>query len=93
MFAVQQNPKLAEYGLTGDDLTGSTPREIAESAALLIARFEKVETQVRNKLLAENGLAPELSGGNKLPPDRDFSAMSSEDFKKLMDAAMTGARL
>jgi hypothetical protein len=93
MFAVQQNPKLAEYGLTESDLTGSTPREIAKSAADLIARFEKIETQVRNKVLADNGMAPELAGAEVLPPDRDFSKMSSDDFKKLMDAAMTGSRL
>jgi hypothetical protein len=59
----------------------------------LIARFEKIETQVRNKVLAENGLSPELTGGAYVAPDRDFTKMSSEDFKKLMDAAMTGARL
>jgi len=93
MFAVQQNPKLAEFGLTGDDLSGSTPREIAKSAADLIARFEKIETQVRNKVLADNGLAPELAGSAYVEPDRDFNKMSSDDFKKLMDAAMTGARL
>jgi len=93
MFAVQQNPKLAEYGLTEADLTGSTPREIAKSAADLIARFEKIETQVRNKVLADNGLAPELDASATRSPDRDFSKMSSEDFKKIMDAAMRGERL
>jgi len=90
MFTVQQNPKLAEYGLSEQDLTGTTPGEIARSASALIARFEKIETQVRNKVLADNGLAPELDGTAVPTPDRDFSKMSSEDFKKLMDAAMQG---
>lgn len=90
MFAVQQNPKLAEYGLTADDLTGLTPAEIAKSAADLVARFEKVETQVKNKVLAENGLAPAIEGDKAPTKSRDFSAMSSEDFKKVMEAAMRG---
>ena len=91
MFAVQRNPKLAEYGLSEEDLTGNSPSEIARSAIELVAKFEKIETQVRNKVLAQNGLAPELAGAGVPPPDRDFSAMSSEDFKKIMDAAMRGS--
>ena len=88
MFAVQQNPKLAEYGVSMSDLSGSTPREIAQSAAEQVARFEKLETQVRNKVLAANGLAPEVGGDIAPAPSRDFSKMSSEDFKKVMDAAL-----
>jgi hypothetical protein len=90
MFAVQQNPKLSEYGLSASDLTGSTPSEIAQSAAALIARFEKIETTVRNKVLAANGLAPEVDAGAPPPSKaKDFSKMSSEDFKKVMDEAMS----
>lgn len=90
MFAVQQNPKLAEYGLTAADLSGSTPSEIARSAVELVARFEKIETRVKNKVLAENGLAPEIVGDKAPGPSRDYSTMSSEDFKKVMEAAMRG---
>lgn len=87
MFTVQANPRLAEYGLSEADLSGSTPGEIAQSAAQLIARFEKVETRVRNKVLAENGLAPEIDGApSSKPVTRDFSKMSSEDFKKFVDS-------
>jgi hypothetical protein len=84
MFVFQQHPKLAEYGLSEADLTGSTPGDIARSAADQVARLERVETKARNKLLAENGMAPEVDGGSPPPPARDFSKMSSEDFKKLM---------
>ena len=90
MFAVQQHPKLAEYGLSASDLVGSSPSEFARSAAELVARFEKIETQARNKALAENGLAPELGGDKVVAPDRDFSKMSREDFAKVMDAALSG---
>lgn len=90
MFAYQQNPKLAEYGLSSSDLTGSSPSEIAESASELLSRFGKIETQVRNKVLAENGLAPEVDAGSPPPPKRDFSNMSSEDFQKVLDKALGG---
>lgn len=87
MFAFQQNPKLAQYGISSSDLTGSTPAAVAESATELVARFEKIETQVRNKVLAEQGITPELESG--VPePSRDFSKMSSEDFEKVMNAAL-----
>lgn len=89
MFAVSANPKLAEFGLEASDLTGSTPSEIAQSAAALIARFEKVETRVRNKVLADNGLAPEIVSG-KAPETqaRDFSEMGKEDFDKLLNSVL-----
>lgn len=89
MFAAQQNPKLAEFGLSASDLIGNTPAEIAASATALVTRFEKIETQVRNKVLADNGLAPEIDqAASSSAPKRDFSKMSSEDFKKVMDSAV-----
>lgn len=89
MFAVQQHPRLAEFGLSAADLTGSTPSEVAQSAAALVTRFEKIETQVKNKVLAENGFAPEIDAGAPAPTKaKDFSKMSSEDFKKTLEAAL-----
>lgn len=92
MFAYQQNPKLADYGVSAADLNGSTPSEIAQSAAELVARFEKIETQVRNKVLADQGLAPEIDGAAPPRQPRDFSKMSKEDFQKVMDAALNKSR-
>lgn len=88
MFAFQQNPKLAEYGVSAADLNGATPGEIAQNATELVARFEKIETQVRNKVLADNGMAPEIEGNAPPSQPRDFSKMSKEDFQKVMDAAL-----
>lgn len=91
MFVFQQHPKLAEYGLSTSDLNGSNPGEIAQSAAGLVARFEKIETQARNKVLADNGLAPELAADQTVSKKQvDYSKMSAEDFKKTLDAAMAG---
>ena len=88
MFAYQANPKLAEYDIPASALTGSTPSEIAASAVEQVARFEKIETRVRNKVLAENGMAPEIDAGSPPSQPRDFSKMPSEDFKKLVDETM-----
>jgi hypothetical protein len=90
MFAYQQHPKLAEYGLTTADLTGSTPSEVAETAVALVARFEKIETRVRNKVLADNGMAPEIDGGAPPAKPRDFSKMPKADFDKLVEESMRG---
>lgn len=92
MFALSANPKLAEYGLTAEDLSGDTPSAIAASAAGLVARYEKLETQIRNKVLAENGMAPEIESGAPPAQPRDFSKMSKEDFQKVMDAALNKTR-
>jgi hypothetical protein len=92
MFAFQQNPKLAEYGISATDLNGSTPSEIAQAATGLVAQFEKIETRVRNKVLADQGLAPEIDGNTPPTPPRDFSKMSKEDFQKVMDAALNKSR-
>jgi len=90
MFALQQHPKLAEYGLSTSDLDGSTPSEIAEYATGLVARIEKIETQARNKVLAESGMAPEIEAGTPRKKSRDFSAMSKEDFDKVVAEALKG---
>lgn len=92
MFAFQQNPKLAEYGIAPSDLTGSTPSEVTQAATELVARFEKIETQVRNKVLADQGFAPEIDAGLPAAKPRDFSKMSKEDFQKVMDAALNKSR-
>lgn len=89
MLAYQTNPKLADYGVAMSDLNGSTAAEIVANAAALVAQFEKVETRIKNKVLADNGLAPDISD-TPPPPKRDIANMSSEDFTKLYEAAMRG---
>lgn len=94
MFAYQQHPRLEEFGVEMSDITGSTPSEVAKNAAALVARFEKIETIARNKVLAEQGLAPELS--NDLPAtrkSRDFNSMPAEDFEKIVERALRGERV
>lgn len=93
MFAYQQNPRLADYGVEMSDISGSTPSEVAKNAAELVARFEKIETIARNKVLAEQGLAPEITSSGTPSVKRNFETMPKEDFDKFVDAAMKGQRL
>lgn len=88
MFAFQQNPKLSEYGIQASDLNGSSPSDIAKAATELVARFEKFETQARNKILADQGLAPEVDAGSPPSQPRDYSSMPKEDFDKAVAAAL-----
>jgi hypothetical protein len=88
MFAFQQNPKLAEYGIAAADLNGSSPSDIARVATELVARFEKIETQARNKVLAEQGISPEIEAGAASTKARDFSTMSKEEFDKVVNAVL-----
>lgn len=88
LFAFQANPKLKDYGVAAADLNGNSPTEISQAAAELVARFEKIETQVRNKVLADQGLAPEVDSGTETKPSRDFSKMSSQDFNDLVERTL-----
>ena len=90
MLVMQQQPKLEAYGISASDLNGSTPAEIAATASALVAQFEKFETQARNQVLAEQGLAPEIdAGGSGAPkPSRDYSKMPKEEFEKVYEQAM-----
>jgi hypothetical protein len=86
-----QTPALADSGLTAADLTGYTAQEVRASAASLARKIAETETRIRNKVLAEHGLAPEIAGeGNKPEPDRDFGKMASKDFTELMERIMKG---
>ena len=43
---------------------------------------------MRNKILADNGLAPEIANAAPTGKPRDYTNMSAEDFKKVMDEAL-----
>ena len=86
-----QTPGLAEAGYTAADLTGYSAAEVRASAASLARKNTELETRIRNKVLAEHGLAPEIVGSTKAPePVQDYGKMSSKDFSELMERVMKG---
>jgi hypothetical protein len=83
------DPRLAEYGLTSDDITGTTPTEIKASVKRWTDVINAIETKARNRVLAEHGLAPEVSGGE--PAQKlDIAAMNDDDFENLIRRTKNG---
>lgn len=85
-----QNPALADAGYGPTDLAGNSILEIRSTAAALVKRQEEIATRIRNKVLAEHGLSPEIASAQAPSKRQDVSKMSSEDFKKLTDAVLRG---
>lgn len=86
----QTTPKMAEAGFTAADLSGSTPSEIRASAAELVRRYEENETRIRNKVLAEHGLAPEIVNNTPAPKVKNYFDLPKKDFDELLEKALQG---
>ena len=81
------DPRLAQYGLSADEITGATPEEMRASLAAKVKFVDSMETAIRNRVLQEHGLDPEVGGGAGEPPV-DYASMSSEEFEKHLQRAM-----
>lgn len=81
--ALNSDARLEEYGISADDIAGSTPAEIKASVKRYQALIDAVETKARNRLLLEYGLNPEIAG-QAMDPKVDIGAMSDDDFEKLV---------
>lgn len=79
------DPRLADYGLTADAISGET---VAEMRASLVAQkklIDGIESAARNKILREHGLDPEVSTGAASEKTPDFASMSNEEFRKFLE--------
>lgn len=81
------DPRLAEYGVTPDVLVGSTPDEMRESLRREVQRIDAMESKIRNRVLVEHGLDPEVGGGSGEPPV-DYASMSKKEFEEALQRAM-----
>lgn len=79
--AFTSDARLAEYGLTSEDITGDTPGAMRDGVKRYVALIDAIETKVRNRVLADHGLTPDTPGGGK-EERLDFASMSDEDFEK-----------
>jgi len=77
-------PQLRDYGIDRSLIEGATRSELRENATSLVGLIKNVETKVRNKVLADNGLTAETPGNARRKPV-DYGSMSDEDFKKLLE--------
>jgi hypothetical protein len=82
-------PRLTEYGLDIEDITGQTPAEMKASVKRHIDRINAIETKARTNLLIEHGLSPEVPGGGTTR-GVDVAAMADADFEKLVQRTKAG---
>ena len=78
-------PQLRDYGIDRSLIEGTTRAELRENASSLVGLIKNVETKVRNKVLADNGIAAPASGTRVSKPV-DYATMSDEEFTKLLDS-------
>lgn len=83
--AWERYPAFKDFGIEIDAIQGGTRTEIRQSASALAKFIEEVESKVRNRVLAEHGLAADGLGGGKRETYPDFDSMSSEDFMKFVE--------
>jgi hypothetical protein len=74
------DPRLAAAGLTADDIAGSTLSEMKESVSKHQKVVSGIEGRLRNQILAEHGLSPEVQTGAGTEEGPSFSKMSKKEF-------------
>lgn len=79
------DPRLKEYGISPELITGSTPAEMRASFQALRKMVDKFEAKAA-KRVESGGIAPELGGGSPSSKPRDYASMSSDEFSKLLDS-------
>ena len=82
-----EDPRLKEYGISADRITGDSPAAMRASAKELSKSVDTMESAIRNKVQVEHGIAPPPSAG---PPDKkvNFDSMSSEEFNAYVEKAL-----
>lgn len=74
------DPQLAEAGLVVDDIAGSTLAEMRASMQKHQQVIGGIEGRLRNKILSEHGLDPEVATGQGTEKPVSFSTMTDKQF-------------
>ena len=77
----RSDPRLAEYGIDPSSISGDTPAAMRESAALVIALVDKLETGVQDRVMKRHGLSPEVKSG-PTSKGKSYADMSDEEIEK-----------
>lgn len=80
------DPRLGEYGVDLDAITGSTLAEMKKSFKSQVALVDTIETKARNRVLSEHGLSPEVEAGQGAEGLPSFSSMSDKEFAEFLTA-------
>lgn len=79
-------PLLAQAGLEAGDLAGTTLAEMRASLKKHLKVVSGMESRLRNKVLQEHGLDPEVATGAGTEKTPSFSTMTEKEFNDYMAA-------
>ncbi len=77
--AYRSDPRFEQYGISASEFRGDSPEEIRGKVKQTRELIDKMETRIRNEILSEHGLAPEVSS-TRISPPKSFAQMSSKEF-------------
>lgn len=78
-------PQLRDYSIDRSLIEGASRAELREKATELVGLIKSIETKVRNKVLADNGIVAPATG-DKVRKAVDYATMSDEDFEKVLNS-------
>lgn len=83
--AYRSDPRFEQYGISASEFRGESPDEIRNKVKQTRDLIEKMETRIRNAVLSEHGLSPEV-GSTRSAPQKPFDQMSSKEFNDYLKA-------
>jgi hypothetical protein len=78
------DPRLAQAGIEAEDIVGTTLAEMQASFKKHLKVVGGIESRLRNKILAEHGLDPDVATGAGTEKTPSFTTMSDKDFAAFM---------
>ena len=81
--AYRSDPRFEQYGISASEFRGESPEQIRAKVKQTRELIDKMETRIRNELLAEHGLSPDV-GSTRPAPTKSFDQMSSKEFNDYM---------
>ena len=81
--AYRSDPRFEQYGISASEFRGESPEQIRAKVKQTRDLIDKMETRIRNELLAEHGLSPDV-GSTRPAPTKSFDQMSSKEFADYM---------
>lgn len=85
----RSDPRLKALGFDADLIQGSTPAEMRKSLASLQGSVDRMESGIRNRVLAEHGLEP-VPGSGERATGVNYRTMPTDEFNKLVEKQMQG---
>jgi hypothetical protein len=85
----KSDPRFASLGLEPTLIVGATPGEMRSSFDSLRTSVDRMESGIRQRVLVEHGLEPEVGSGERAT-NLNYGTMPKEEFDKLVERALGG---